>query len=784
MFFRVSWLVIAAAVLTVFSGVAVSQTEEQKEAYRRYLEYKGSRNGEETAETPADMYEDKTPLLPPASGAEKNGRSSASGPERFGLEIFAHAPADFVVSTETPVPPDYTLGPGDNLIVNLWGGVDQSFHLLIDREGKVFIPKAGDLVLWGLTAAQAEKRIRDHLGRIYSDFSMNLILGKIRSITVYVSGEVTRPGAYTVSSLYTLFNTLYLAGGPTERGSLRCIRLVRGNSVIREVDIYRLLIEGQNDDIKLESNDIVFVPVTGPLVTVTGEVRRPGIYEVTGKERLLDVVSLAGGARSSAFLGKVELSRFENNTRVVVFDLNMSDTTFSTSDNIPLLDGDRINLRSIPSMRENVVYLAGEVKYPGEYEYFPGMRITDLVDAEDLLPHSYIDRVFIRRTLDDDVTIAIQVDLRKVLLSAPGETAEGAADKVSGDIQERVIVENIVLRPRDILEVYPLDRMRDREYVSIEGQVRLPGTYDYTGMMTVSDLIYLSGGVKKKAYLLNAELARLVCDGTRVSRIVPFNLEKILGGAHGEADLLLEPGDVVFIRDIPRFKDHARVTVEGEVVFPGIYVLESDNETLGDVIARAGGVTRDAFLEGALFERNSIEKELRQRHVFDVIEALQDQAVDSSGVPVRQSERLDIEPSQMNRIIIDLPALLRGPGDGEDIILKPGDRIVIPGIPSGINVLGAVASSGTIKYMHGKKAKFYIDRAGGFTKWASRGEVRILKADGQVIRKGASSHSIEIGDAILVPEKILKERDWLKVFQSTISILAGAMTTIYIVTKI
>ncbi|MBN2071703.1 MAG: SLBB domain-containing protein [Candidatus Krumholzibacteriota bacterium] len=782
MFRRIILAALSVVVIFSIPDAVRAQTEAQKEAYRKYIENQAALKDSEKESNTVEIYNDSEPVLPPE-------RHANTTPTRYGIDVFSSVPAEFVSSSEIPVPSDYTLGPGDHLVVNLWGSADLTMELVIDREGKVFVPKAGELVIWGLKIEEAEKRLAEHYSRIYSKFEMNLILGKIRSVTVYVSGEVMRPGAYTVSSLYTLFNTLHLAGGPTERGSLRRVRLVRGTSVVKVVDLYELLMNGKGEDVRLESNDIIFVPVAGPLVTVAGEVKREGVYEILGGERVLDAIELAGGLRSSAYLEKVELIRFEDNLKNVLIDLDITGKSGAKKDNIEIIDGDRIKVRSIHDLKEDVVLLQGKVKYPGEYSHHIGMKITDLIGRGMLLPDSYTERVFVTRIFNDRRRSVFQVALKDLLSSIPvgqagkeetEENGKGVPEELS---ESKLITRDMILYPGDIIEVYSTKRMHDTESVSIEGEIRLPGEYIFADDMVVSDLIYQAGGIKKEAYLLRAELARLVPDTTRSSEILMFDLGRVLTEPHGKEDILLYPGDALFIREIPNYSGHERVTIAGEVLFPGTYVIEQGVETLTDLIERAGGFTGKAFLPGALFERGSIVDELRYRHVEDVILSLREAQRDSSGAVMADGYSVNYNSGKMNRIIIDLETISQSGERADDIVLRAGDRITIPPRPSGVNVLGAVASSGTIKYFPGKKTKYYIDRAGGFSRRAASGELRILKADGRVLKRRALSQVIELGDAIIVPEKVIRDRDWMKILQTSVSIIASALTTVYIVTK-
>jgi len=788
---KIFCLITVFILVAVTAGDLFSQTAEQKRLLEEYIRNRKKLGDLQRQDTKVNsrsrIYEPVEIEVPPEKSTELDTSNKKDEVKRFGMELFAHPPESFVSSTEVPVPGDYVLGPGDHIIVNLWGHADQSYELVIDREGKVFIPRAGELVLWGLSLDEAEERIRGLLENIYSDFKLNLILGKIRSITVYVSGEVKRPGAYTVSSLYTLFNTLYLSGGPTDRGSMRDIRLIRGGKVVRRVDLYRMLIEGKSDDERLESNDIIFVPVVGPLVKITGEVKRPGIYELKGGERVLDAIKLAGGIRSSAYLGNIELYRYDRNKRRILITLDLSNPNLDAS-NIELVDGDELRIGRVHSLTENVVYLSGAVKYPGEYQYRRGMKVSELVRKDILMPHAYLRRAFLIRTFEDNSKKVYPLNLEKILNIKNSEIHYSWESKIdfvdSCIVDTTVLVKDVELRPWDRIEIFSFDRMRDRYSVRIDGEIRKPGRYDYALDMTLSDLVYLAGGVKRSAYMLNAEIARIDSDTTRISKVMKVNLKRALERPHTKDDPVLKPQDAVYIREIPNYRDHEVVWVGGEVVFPGSYVLDKKGVTLKDIIKRAGGFTDRAFLKGAIFIRQSVAQDLENRDILDVVTSLQQIYSDSLGVVKKEIMPIDINPSKMNRIVIDLPSIMSDEDSQEDIVLRDGDRIFIPRYPSGVSVIGAVASSGTIKFMKGKNAKYYIERAGGFTKRSARNEVRIIKANGSVVKKNAIRTEIELGDVIVVPSKIEKERDWLKIFQTTMSILSSALTAVYIVTKL
>ena len=758
----------------IFNTCAATETDE--ESIKRYLEAARKEGRLEAAEVfetpeiygitaldgqsvpPTGQEKPNTPEPNPAD-ADKSKHPSLS---LFGYDLFDAPSSEFFVPSETPVPANYVLGPGDQIIVNLWGRVEKTFLLTIDREGKVFIPKAGEITLWGATPKDAEARLTKFLSKIYSEFELSLILGKIKSIKVYVYGEVKKPGAYTVSSLATLFNVLYLSGGPAENGSLRRIQLSRSGGEVVRVDLYDLLLHGRNSDIRLDNNDVIFVPIISTTAAIKGQVKRPAIYELLGDETMSDLIALAGGLKPDAYLERVLVSRIENNSCRVLIDVNLADGQNEADIDI-VHDGDMIEVFSIHDFQEKFVRLEGRVKYPGSFEFKPGMRVTDLIDdGNRLLIDSYRDRANIIRTYEDQSKRLIPVDLNLAL----------AGDKTA----------NLELIDRDRLIVYYERDIRRIPYVTIEGKVKREETFELTRDMRLSDVIFLAGGIEKEAYRLGAEIART--NGGTVSKIIQVELDSCLTHPGGEHDLLLHEDDRIFIREIPEWKIHDLVQIEGEVRFPGRYALQDKNEKLTDLVERAGGFTDQAFLRGAVFERESITKDIQRRNLTGIMENLQAVTLDSLKSELQKEQMLSLRTGSMNRIVIDMEKLFQSGDHSQNIELRNGDRIYIPEIPSGVHVLGAVASSGTIKYIHSKDYSYYIKTAGGLAKSADKGEIRIVKPDGRVFHSGLSRIKIEIGDSIIIPKRLENDRDWWKIFSGSAAIVSSAVTTVFLITKL
>ncbi len=673
----------------------------------------------------------------------------------FGMELFTqpvelNPPADIASSD------DYVLGPGDNVLVYVWGRVEREYNLTLDREGKVFIPKAGDLVGWGLTIEQFTDRMKQHLARVYSDFDMTVSLGKIRSIRIYVTGEVRQPGAYTVSSLTSVLNAIFMAGGPNERGSMRTIAVKRNGETVASVDLYDLLLNGNNaSDIRLRTGDAVFVPVAGTRVAIRGEVKRSALYELCGGETVTQLLELAGRPTPQAYLDRIMLERITEQGEWEVRDLNLSSDSTRSRDDVALVDGDRITVYSIFDLRTNMVAICGHVKHPGYYERADSTRVSDLIERGQLRPYDvYFDRADVFRRYPDRRVEVIPIDLTGALAGDPSS--------------------DIFLTDRDSLHIYSINDVKREQYVYVEGDVERPGKYPLYEGMTVGDLIFLAGSFQRGADRTQAELARLDSLG-RVT-IGYVTLMDSTG-----AGTPLHEDDHVFIRRIPEWENERSVTIAGEVRFPGTYWLANRDETLYQLLKRAGGFTPTAFPTGLVYERRSISESLRRLNVPTLVEHSQPIILDSAGVPVKEAI-FTFQPESMSRIIIDMERILTTDGADGDVVIEPGDRIFVPPTPSGISIMGAVGANGTLKYVEGRRVKDYIQRAGNFTRQADKGGTRLIRAGGEVFAgDDVLGKKVQLGDIIVVPSEIKRDRDWLKTITTVLTATTGLVTSAYII---
>jgi len=682
----------------------------------------------------------------------------------FGKGLFSRS-EEFMPS-DVPVSGDYKLGSGDNIIISVWGNVDYEYNLTIDREGKVFIPKAGTVALAGYTLGHAKEKIRTVLSRIYSNFEVDVTLGKIRGVTVFVVGEAERPGTYSLSGLAHVIDALVTAGGPNRYGSYRNIKVYRGGRQITTLDLYDFILNGETSgNIQLTSGDVVAIPRLGPTVKVRGRVRRPAIYELTkassgaGSATVAQVIELAGGTLPDANICAVIVDRVEDGIHKVV-TFNLED---STTLKAPVFDGDDFSVFPIEGYRQDVVFLQGQVVQPGPYGISDSTKVSDILrNGEQLLPDAYLKRADLIRMLPNRRMEIISVNLVEILNNPKSPS-------------------NIILQSEDRLVVYSIWDIEDKDYVGIYGSVRQPGKYNLFNDMRLSDLIFEAGGTTRDAFLEEADLAR-VRPG-EYSRITKVNLQRIIENPGAPEDIILAPYDILFVREIPGWKLQEVVKIVGEVKFPGEYALTNPNERFSDLIQRAGGFTDDAFLNGVVFIRPSLAKDIKRRNIHGIIQQTQETILDNQGDVIRMPFIFSYEPEQIARIIIDMERVLKGRME-DDIVLEAGDSIYVPKIPTGVNVVGMVASNGTIHWVSGKSVRYYIARAGGLTKNADKGEIRIVKPNGKVLKASMSTRNVEPGDAIIVPQQIKRDTDWMEIVSNTVSILSGLASTLYILLNI
>lgn len=676
----------------------------------------------------------------------------------FGVELF-NGPRDNLAPVDVASASDYVLGPGDNIIVYLWGRVEKEYNLTIDREGKLFIPKAGELVAWGLTLEQFTRRAKTSLSKVYSEFDITVSLGKIRSIRVYVTGEVKYPGAYTVSSLTSIFDAIYHAGGPNERGTMRKIKLMRSGTCITTVDLYNLLLSGDNGtDSRLRTGDVIFVEVAENTVAIRGEIRRPALYELNGNETAADLLQLSGGATALAHLDRVMLERINDKGEWEVIDLNLNHLTTTAPSDMILQSGDRLTVYSIFDFKKNKVGIFGQVKHAGYYERNDSTRVSDLVKRGQLQPYDvYLERADLFRRHANWRTEVLSINLAEAMAGNPEY--------------------DFLLTDLDSIVVRSIKEIKREKWVYIEGKVLHPGKFKLYENMTAEDLVFLAGSYLQDAYLQKAEIARL--DNQGEVSIKYFSLTD-----NSACDVKLQEDDRIYIRRISNWHENPTVLIEGEVLYPGKYSLHGRGETFYQLLNRTGGFTLDAFPRGIILKRPSIEARLMKMRIEYLADQSQAITTDSLGLQVEQS-KFEYVDGSLDRIILDIDKILSSNGAEGDIVLEPGDKITVPSTPPGVSVLGAVGSNGTIQYMRKKNARDYIKFVGDFTDHADKNETRLIRAGGMVISgKKALGSRIELGDIIFVPTKVEKEGGFWKNTATAISAATGILTSVFIISKL
>ncbi len=654
---------------------------------------------------------------------------------------------------------DYILGPGDNIIIYLWGRVDKELNLTFDREGKVFVPKVGEIIGWGLSVEKFTRIAKEKFKQVYTDFELTVSLGKIRSIQIYVTGEVNRPGAYNVSSLTSILNALFLAGGPHENGTLRNIELRRNGKLVVKLDLYELLLEGNNfTSDKLFTGDVIFVPVAGPQVAVRGAIKRPAIYELKAGDKVQNLLRLAGNTTPEAYLERLMLERIIDNDQWEVIDLNLKDEQKKVESNITLNDGDRLTVYSIFQAKKNIVAIFGQVKHTGYYERTDSTRISDIVSLAQLRPYDvYFERADLFRRYPDFRVEIIPVNLKKAL---------------NDEIEHNYLLEDL-----DSLHIYSIKDIERQKYVFIEGEVENPGTFLLYDSMTVGDIIFLAGSFTKQATLLRGKIARL--DDQAEITLIDLNLTE-----DNSKTIKLIENDRIYIRKIPEWQLNPAVALNGEIRFPGNYTLSIRDETLWQLIKRAGGFTTLAFPKGLILKRPSIRSDLDRVNISELIDKSVPVIIDSLG-NVKKEEQFDFNLKSMDRIVIDMERLLSSGGREGNIILRPGDNIYVPLVPSGISVMGAVGANGTINYFPEQNVKYYLKYAGGYTRNADKKHTRLVRANGEVISGGGiQGRRVQLGDIIVVPTKIRKQKNFMKSLSEVVGIVTGSLTSAYLISKL
>jgi len=804
--------------------------------------------------------------------------------ERFGASVFENGTGNVdQLPMDVPVGPDYVIGPGDGLNVDVWGSVSQRLQRVVDREGRLSLPEVGTVLVAGKTLGDVQQTVQKQLRNQFRDVQTDISLARLRTVRVYVVGDVANPGAYDVSSLSTALNAVYLAGGPTSQGSMRVVRHYRGKQLLEEVDLYELLLHGVNSDIKrLEAGDSIQVPPARPEVAVDGMVRRPARYELLRESSLDQVLELAGGVLPSAALRHIEIERVQAHQNRTMLSLDLpnadsSDQITKALASFKVQDGDRIRIFPILPYAQQAIYLDGHVFRPGKYGYREGMKVSDLLHSySDMLPEpSRRHAEIIRLSAPDFRPSVVAFNLDDVLKGDPkadlllqpldtvrvfsrydfedppeitvsGEVRKPGIHRTSGDLHIRDAVylaggltrdallsdaqvfrrqngktevasvsleaalrgdpaNNLLLQPKDRLIIHRDLTKADPASVKIEGEVERPGKYPLGSGMTATELVRLAGGFKRSAYTDLADLSRYVVqDGAKIQG-KHEQVEIAKAFASRDSDVSLRDGDTLTIRPIAGFNDiGATVNVKGQVMHPSVYGIK-EGERLSSVLKRAGGFAPDAYPQGIVLSRDSL-RIMEEQNRLDLISRLQSEsasqakykpgtspaeaALVSQSASLQQQQlidRLKNEPP-VGRLVVRINGdINKWQGGPQDVELRKGDVIVIPKRPTQVMVTGQVYNPTAVTYQPGKNAEWYLKQSGGVSELANKKSIFVIRADGSIIgREGGTSgfwHQsvlstvLQPGDTLVVPEKLLGGTPVFKTLLESAQIISSIAVT-------
>ncbi|MGQ1787816.1 SLBB domain-containing protein [Saccharicrinis sp. GN24d3] len=652
----------------------------------------------------------------------------------FGFSFFNNENLSFEPSVNSAVSPSYMLGSGDEISIDVWGASQQSYLLMVDRNGNINIPNIGPISIGGLTLENASQKIRSKLVLIYRDLASqtprtfaSINLGQIRSIKVNVIGEVFVPGTYTISGASTVFNALYLAGGPNPSGSFREIKLIRDGKEKAILDVYDYLINGNsNVNINLREGDVILVSPYLNRVVLEGELKRAGIFEAKQDETVGDMVLYAGGFTDDAYTHRLQLYRKTGRDRLFKDVLNKD------LGNTKISNGDSIFVGKIIERLQNRVTINGAVYRPGDYELTQGLNLSELIKrADGLREDASMERGIITRVKDD-------FSLQSI--------AFNVSDVVNGN-------SDVAMKREDVIRISSIHDLREYRTVQIYGEIQRPDKYDFKEGMTIEDLIFEAGGFLESASDAYIEVARklTVDEGSEVTdnmahvfkMKVPRNLEL----ENTEASFKLQPFDFVFIRELPGYEESAVVKITGEVAYAGEYALSSKTERISDLLERAGGITKDAYTEGAMVTRRVKISEKQKRLRLELLE---------------RDSTLEFTDLDFEVVGVSLTEALQYPGSRNDVFLKDGDEIYIPREIQTVKISGEVLNPISSNFIKGKPLKSYIWEGGGFGLSAKRGKVYVVYPNGSA--SGTKRFfffrnypKVTAGSEIVVPAKPYKD---------------------------
>ena len=697
-----------------------------------------SQTGQSTVKKPGELTEEELMLqelsfiMPDSLDLYMEMNKEEPKKKIFGRNIFSNKQLSFEPNLNIATPANYRLGPGDEVIIDIWGASQNTIQETISPDGAILVEGLGPVYLNGMTVKEANNYLQTELRKIYSGVSDNesasgikLTLGQIRTIQVNVMGEVENPGTYTLSSFSTVFHALYQAGGMNEIGTMRAVKVYRDNQLLATLDIYDYILNGaMKQDIRLMDDDVIVVGTYDCLVNIAGKVKRPMFYEMKRDESVGSLLEFAGGFAGDAYTKNVRLVRKSGRDYQI---FNVDELDFSS---FHLMDGDSLNVDSVIPKFSNMVEIKGAVFRPGMYQI--GNRVTTVGEliqaAEGTMGDAFVNRAVLHRKRDDLSLEVISINVKGIL--------DGS-------------VADILLHNEDVLMIPSITDIQEEQVVSIHGEVAFPGTYVYAANTTLEDLILQAGGLKEAASTARVDIARRIKrSGATTSNnetAETFTFSLVDGFVvNGESAFALEPFDEIYVRRSPGYYEQQNVKIEGEILFPGTYALTKKNYRLSELIAAAGGLTEEAYVRGARLERSMTpEEQVRMKA------ALRMSKLGNDSIDV---EKLDLGSTY--NVGIELDKALENPGSEIDVVLREGDRIVVPQYLNTVKINGEVMYPNTVSFIDGKKVKHYIEQSGGYTSNAKKSQAYIVYMNGTIARvKGRGKNIVQPGCEIIVPAK-------------------------------
>lgn len=701
---------------------------------------------------------------------DKEKEEGKDGNKIFGHDIFNNEYLTFEPNMNIATPDNYVLGPGDAVFVDIYGASQRSVEETISPDGFIVINGFGPIQIAGLTVAQANSRIRSQLGARYSSSKIRLSVGQTRSIVVNVMGEVKAPGTYTLSAFSSVFHALYMAGGPSKIGTLRNIKVYRHNKLVSTVDVYDYILNGKlSGNVRLGDNDVIVVGSYDCLVNITGKVKRPMYYEMKKTESVGTLIDYAGGFAGDAYRKSVRVIR-KSGTQYSVYNVNEFDMA-----SFRMADNDSVSVDSIIPRYSNMVEIKGAVFRPGMYQI--GDHIfsvkTLLENAEGVTEEAFTTHAVMHRMKADRTLEVIPVDIEGIMNGT---------------------VADIPLKNEDVLFVPTRQESSVQQTIAIHGEVQYPGTYKYADNETLEDFVLQAGGLKESASMHNVLVSRRIANphaltsDSILSQTFKFSLKDgfVIDGEQG---FKLMPFDEVFIRKSPGYFTQQNVIIEGEVLFGGTYTLAKKNERLSDLFKRAGGGTDLAFVEGARLtrkineaERMRLEQLIKMRkeekeRVMQEIAINNQRSIGEMAQVVNMQELTEI-PEEYP-VGIELDKALANPGSDYDVVLREGDHIFIPTYNGTVKIEGEVMYPNSVGYREGKSAKYYINQAGGFNRYAKKNQAYVIYMNGTVA-KVSDGAKIRPGCEIVVPQKAMNRKmsttEYLAIGSTAASIATMAAT--------